>query len=180
MHVLYKHTYIRTHVPTRSSNVSSYCTGINELPGHLLIWMNMRLLLLLWKTKQTQQFLWEFMQCEQNTSWQNGEPRNSSLVALLGKLHFKFLAEGFVWLAPGKLFNIFINPVVALEPTLIWEDHPLNAICHQEFYFFQLSLFSISAFFFFFSIPPNHFLVDCFPVISNILWLLKYSVVAAW
>lgn len=113
------HTYIHKHVPTRASNVSRHRTGGTELPGHLLIWMNMRLLRLLWKKKQTQQFLWEFMQCEQNTSWQNGEPRNSSLVALLGKLHFKFLAEGFVWLAPGKLFNIFINPVVALEPTLI-------------------------------------------------------------
>lgn len=115
----YTNTHTYTHTPTRSLNVSSHHTGSTELPGHLVIWMNMRLLLFLWKMKQTQQFLWEFMQCEQNTSWQNGEPRNSSLVALLGKLHFKFLAEGFVWLAPGKLFNIFINPVVALEPTLI-------------------------------------------------------------
>lgn len=114
------------------------------------------------------------MQCEQNTSWQNGEPRNSSLVALLGKLHFKFLAQGFVWLAPGKLFNIFINPVGALEPTLIEEDHPLNAICHQQFYSFQLNLFSVSPIFPP-SIPPIHFLADYFPVISNILWLLRYS-----
>lgn len=154
---------------------TSAATGRNQFPGHLLIWMNMRLLLLLWKEKkkQTQQFPWEFMQCEQNTSWQNGEPRNSSLVALLGKLHFKFLAQGFVWLAPGKLFNIFINLVGALEPTLIEEDHPLNAICHQQFYFFQLNLFSVSPLFS--PIPPNLFLADCFPVISNILWLLRYS-----
>lgn len=150
---------------------TSAATGRNQFPGHLLIWMNMRLLLRLWKKKkkQTQQFPWEFMQCEQNTSWQNGEPRNSSLVALLGKLHFKFLAQGFVWLAPGKLFNIFINPVGALEPTLIEEDHPLNAICHQQFYFFQLNLFCFTVFSPYSSQP---FLSWLFP--SD----LKYSVIA--
>lgn len=117
--ILHKHTYRHKHVPTHASSVSSHHPGMNELPGHLVIGTNARLVLLLRKKKRTQQFLWEFMQCEQNTSWRNGEPRNSSLLALLGKLHFKFLAEGFVWLAPGKLFNIFINPVVALEPMLI-------------------------------------------------------------